>query len=87
MIRHIVLFRWNENTSSEDKAQTVKAFQALAGEVPGRDLYVGNDVAGRGTFDWGLTADFGSKDEIPAYSFIKPHVAAMEVLDFEFGGE
>ncbi|BCO39226.1 hypothetical protein MINTM001_03650 [Mycobacterium paraintracellulare] len=96
MIRHIVLFRWNEDASTEDRDRTVSAFRELAGVVPGRDLYVGSDVAGRGSFDWGLTCDFDSRDEVHAYSvhpahqaaistYIKPYVQpAMEVLDFEF---
>lgn len=96
MIRHIVLFRWNEDTSPEDRDRTIIAFRGLAGVVPGRDLHVGPDVAGRGTFDWGLTCDFVSQEEVQAYSahadhqaaistYIKPFVQpAMEVLDFEF---
>jgi hypothetical protein len=99
MIRHIVLFRWNEDASTEARDETITAFRELAGVVPGRDLQVGTDIAGRGSFDWGLTCDFESKDEVQAYSahpahqaaistYIKSHVQpAMEVLDFEFDGE
>lgn len=99
MIRHIVLFRWNEDASTEDRDKTVTAFRELAGVVPGRDLQVGSDIAGRGTFDWGLSCDFESKDEAQAYTvhpahqaaistYIKPYVqSTMEVLDFEYDGE
>jgi hypothetical protein len=100
MIRHIVLLRWNDDASPDDRTQTMDAFRGLAGVVPGaRDLRVGPDIAGRGTFDWSLTCDFASKDDIQAYSvhpahraaidtYIKPHVQpSMEVLDFEFDGD
>jgi hypothetical protein len=98
MIRHIVLFRWNEDASPEDRAKTIEAFRGLTDVIPGvHDLYVGTDIAGRGTFDWGLTCDFSTAEDIQVYSghpahkaaidaYIKPNVQpAMEVLDFEFG--
>ena len=98
MIRHIVLFRWNEDAAPEDREKTLEAFRGLADVIPGvHDLYLGTDIARRGTFDWGLTCDFFSAEDVKAYSvhpahkaaieaYIKPYVQpAMEVLDFELG--
>lgn len=96
MIRHIVLFRWNADAPQEVRDSTLSALRALAERIPEvQQLHVGSDVANRGSFDFALTSDFATEDDISSYSahpdhqaviadFIKPYVAEMEVLDFEF---
>jgi hypothetical protein len=95
MIRHIVLLRWSETATEASKLETLRALQGLATEVPNtRDLRVGTDFAGRGTFDVALTIDFDSRDDLNEYlehpshrqvvaTNIKETVVQSEIIDFE----
>lgn len=69
MIRHVVLFRWNESVSDADVAATAAALDALPAAIPeiaayqhGRDL--GLNAANH---QYAIVADFASVDDFATY--------------------
>jgi hypothetical protein len=97
VIRHIVLFKWSQDASDEQKQATLDSLSGLQQTVPGVvGLHVGANNSGRGTYDFGLTCDFASQDDLRGYIEHPDHKAAMaayiskyvqpgpEVLDFDY---
>jgi hypothetical protein len=96
MIRHVVLFRWNDATTPED----VDRIQAALGELPGvipeiRSYTLGPDIGvGQGTWDFALVAEFDDAaawkvyDEHPQHEQVRaglvvPHLADRATVRFE----
>jgi hypothetical protein len=69
MIRHVVVFRWNDSVTDEQLAAMSAALDALPGAIPeivsyrhGRDLGIG-----AGNFQYSITADFADADGFATY--------------------
>ena len=81
-LRHLVLFKWGDDTTEG----AVEAFAAGLAELPGlipeiRGYRFGRDLAlAEGTFDFGLVADFDDEAGYRAYSVHPDHVALIENL-------
>ena len=80
MIRHVVMFRWNEGVDDAHVAATTAAFERLPSLIPhilsyahGRDLGV---VATN--YDYAVTGEFESVDEFLAYRDHPDHQALVQ---------
>jgi hypothetical protein len=69
MIRHVVVFRWNDSVTDEQLAAMSAALDALPGAIPeivsyrhGHDLEIG-----AGNFQYSITADFADADGFATY--------------------
>ena len=97
MIRHVVVFRWNESVTDADLTAMAAALDALPAAIPqivayrhGRDL--GLNPA---NFEYAIVADFANADDFATYRdhpehqrFIAEHitgrVAERTAVQFEF---
>jgi hypothetical protein len=97
MIRHVVVFRWNDSVTDEQLVAMSAALDALPGAIPevvsyrhGRDIGIG-----AGNFQYSITADFADADGFAAYRdhpghqrFIAEHitgrVAERAAVQFEY---
>ena len=97
MIRHVVVFRWDESVTDEQLVEMAAALDALPGAIPdivsyrhGRDLGIGAT-----NFQYSITADFADVDGFTAYRdhpehqrFIADHitgrVAERSAVQFEY---
>ena len=96
MLRHIVLFRWNDE-ATEERRQAVRAgLAALPTQVPEiRAFRFGEDARlADGNFDLAVVADFDDADGYRAYatapahtdlvaSVIKPVISARAAIQHE----
>lgn len=80
MIRHIVLFTWNDGTTEDDIAAVGDALATLPRLIPqirryefGEDLGLAADPS----FDFALVADFDDEDSWRAYLDHPEHVAVV----------
>jgi hypothetical protein len=99
MIRHVVMFRWNDSVTDEELGGMAAALDALPGEIPeivtyrhGRDLGLGTN-----NFEYSITADFADVDGFTTYRdhpehqrFIAEHitgrVAERAAVQFVYAG-
>ena len=79
MIRHIVLLKFKDETSSEDLAQIKASLESMPANIKeiaeysfGEDLCVSDNTA-----DLGIIADFEGVEDFKAYSKHPHHVAAI----------
>ncbi len=99
MIRHVVMFRWNESVTEEQLAEMAAALDALPGAIPAIAAYRhGADLGLAPTnFQYAITAEFASVDDFAAYRdhpehqrFIADHitgrVAERAAVQFELAG-
>jgi Stress responsive A/B Barrel Domain len=75
MLRHVVLFRWTDDTTADDVDQIDAGLASLPGLIPevrsytyGRDLRVGEE-----TWDYGVVADFDDEAGWKAYDVHPEH--------------
>ncbi len=96
VIRHVVVFRWNESVTDEQLVEMAIMLDALPAAIPeiaayrhGRDLGLGAT-----NFQYAITADFANVDDFAAYRdhpehqrFIAEHitgrVAERAAVQFE----
>jgi hypothetical protein len=96
MIRHVVMFRWNESVSEEQLVQMAAALDALPAAIPEIATYRhGADLGLSPTnFQYAITADFANVDDFVVYRdhpehqrFIAEHitgsVAERTAVQFE----
>jgi hypothetical protein len=96
MIRHMVLFRWNEGVDPAHVAATQAALAELPGRIPQIAHYsFGADLGlAPTTLDFGITALFASLDDFVTYrdhpdhqafiqTFVTPFVAERLAVQFE----
>ncbi len=96
MIRHVVLLKLKEETTSEHVQAIAAALAELPSKIPQIQKYVfGKDLAvSDTTSDFGIIADFEDLESYKAYSthpahveavvnVIKPHVTQKNHLQFE----
>ena len=97
MIRHVVLFRWAEDATEEQKKQAAAEVARLPSLVPSvRALHAGADVGvNQGNFDFAVAVDFDDVGGYVAYrdhpehraivaEFIQPIVAQRAAVQFEY---
>ena len=95
MIRHVVMFRWNEGVDEEHVAATTAAFERLPGLIPQIVSYAfGRDLAVAATnCDYAVTGEFASIETFLEYrdhadhqalvqTFIAPHVSERVAVQF-----
>jgi hypothetical protein len=82
MIRHIVLFRWTDATTSDDVDRIHAALASLPPVIDtvrayqhGRDLGVGT-----GVWDYGISADFDDLDGWHAYDTDPRHLEVRSTM-------
>ncbi len=97
MIRHVVMFRWNESVTEEQLVAMSAELDALPGAIGeivayrhGRDLGIGAS-----NFQYAITADFANADDFATYrdhpehqqiiaDHITGHVAERAAVQFEY---
>jgi len=97
MIRHVVMFRWNDTVTEADIAATSAALDALPAAIPEIAEYRhGRDLRMRPTnYDYSVIGDFASVEDYLVYrdhpvhqQFISDHitdqVADRAAVQFEF---
>ncbi len=79
MIRHVVLFAWTEDMTSENEQRLVAELNALAPTLPGVRAYHAGPDAGiiEGNFDFAVVGDFDDADSYLAY---RDHPAHQDII-------
>ena len=78
--RHVVLFRWREDATAEQKKTLEDRLNTLPGVIPElRSYSIGGDAGvNAGNADFAVVADFADRD---AYLVYRDHPAHREVID------
>jgi hypothetical protein len=97
MIRHMVMFRWTEEATQEQKHRVAAELARLPSLVPSlRAFHAGADLGlNPGNFEFAVAADFDDIDGYLAYrddpghraiisQFIRPIAAQRAALQYEF---
>ena len=97
MIRHVVMFKWTDSATAEQKLRVAAELSALAPTVPSIRSYVFGADAGlaSGNFDFSVTADFDDEAGYIAYrddpghqeviaKAVKPIVAQRAAVQFKY---
>ena len=78
MIRHVVTFIWNDETTPDDVDEIVQRLRALPALIPElRAYHVGPDIGIGGNGDFAVVADF---DDIAAYEGYRDHPEHQAVI-------
>ena len=98
MIRHVVMFRWNDEVDAAHVAATSAAFALLPGRITHILSYAYGADLGLvpSNFDYAVTGEFASVDDFIAYrdhpdhqalvsAFIAPHVSERVAVQFSVG--
>ena len=96
VIRHVVTFRWQPETTPDDIAAVEAGLRELPAAIPQIQRYTfGRDVGiNDGNFQFAVVADFASADDYVVYrddpqhrslieERIRPHVAERVAIQFE----
>lgn len=95
MFKHVVMWKFNDDVSEEDKLEMKRQLESLKGMVPSLvAIEVGMNVAGgEAAKDMVLSTEFKSAEDLHAYAvhpehlkvvdFIKPLVSERSVVDYE----
>jgi hypothetical protein len=78
--RHVVMFRWREDATAEQKKTLEDRLNALPGAIPELRAYaVGGDAGiNDGNFDFAVVADFADRDGYVVYRDHPAHRAVVE---------
>ncbi|MCA0993282.1 MULTISPECIES: Dabb family protein [Bacillales] len=81
MIEHVVLFKFSEETTVEQKEEGMRRLIKVKDKIPGIvDIQAGNNFSDRSQgFESGLTVRFESKEALESYG---PHPAHQEVVAY-----
>ncbi|WP_226659540.1 Dabb family protein [Pseudalkalibacillus hwajinpoensis] len=81
MIEHVVLFKFSDETTLEQKEEGMRRLLEVKDKIPGIvDIQAGNNFSDRSQgFESGLTVRFESKEALEAYG---PHPAHQEVVGY-----
>jgi hypothetical protein len=95
MLRHVVLFRWTEDTAAEDVERIHDGLASLPGVIPEVRTYTyGPDLrVGEHTWDYGIVAEFDEPADWEVYDrhplhdkvrteIIRPHIAERATVRF-----
>ena len=85
MIRHVVVFRWNDSVTDADIAEVGAALDALPASIPEIADYRHGRDAGLNTanFDYAVVGDFATPD---AYLVYRDHPAHQHVITTQIAG-
>jgi len=95
MIKHVVMWKFNDGVSDADKLEMKRRLEALLDTVPTlRKIEVGLDISGKpAAMDMVLCTEFQSLEDLQAYAvhpehrkvveFVKPLVCDRAVVDYE----
>lgn len=80
MFRHVVLFRWTEDATDEQRATLVKRLTELPGRIPEIQAFaIGADAGvNPGNYDFAVAADFADRDGYVVYRDHPAHRAVVE---------
>jgi hypothetical protein len=97
MIRHVVMFRWTQEATEEQKQRVTAELSRLPALLPVlRAYHMGADLGiNEGTFDWAAVADFDDLEGYLTYrdnpehraiiaEFIRPIIAERAALQYEY---
>ena len=97
MIRHVVVFRWTDEATQDQKERVATELSRLPAIVPTVRAYrIGNDLGlNEGNFDFAVGADFDDADGYLAYrdnpehqaiiaEFIRPIIAQRAAIQYEY---
>ncbi|WP_182907682.1 Dabb family protein [Microbispora sp. H13382] len=79
MFRHVVLLKWTDDATEEQKAEVARRLRELPGVIPElRSYEVGPDAGiNQGNFSFAVVADFDSAEDYIVY---RDHPAHQDVL-------
>ncbi len=79
MIRHVVVFRWNDSVTAADIAEVAAALDALPAAIPEIADYRHGRDAGLNTanFDYAVVGDFATPEDYVVY---RDHPAHQHVI-------
>ncbi|GGH75996.1 heme-degrading monooxygenase HmoA [Pullulanibacillus pueri] len=82
MIEHIVLFKFNEQTTNGQKEEAMKRLRELKNQLPGiLDIQTNHNFSDRGKgYTMGLTVRFESKADLEHYGPSDAHQAVVSYL-------
>lgn len=82
MLRHCVMFRWDEGTSDTTKEKVAEALRALPGQIPEIKGYAVGADAGLGgdNHDFVVVGDFEDEAGFKVYAEHPAHVAVIKEL-------
>ncbi|WEG10834.1 Dabb family protein [Pullulanibacillus sp. KACC 23026] len=83
MIEHIVLLKFSEQTTQDQKDEALKKLVHLGNVLPGiLDIQAGYDFSGRAQgYEAGLTVRFESKEALQNYGPSEAHQSVIKYLD------
>ena len=78
--RHVVMFRWREDATAEQKKTLEDRLNELPGVIPELRAYqIGGDAGvNDGNFDFAVVADFADRD---AYLVYRDHPTHRKIID------
>ncbi|KGP72793.1 Dabb family protein [Pontibacillus yanchengensis] len=81
MIEHIVIFKFNDQTTEDQKKEAITQLKSLKQEIPGIiDIQAGVNFSDRSQgFELGLTVRFEDKQSLENYG---PHEKHQEVVSY-----
>lgn len=82
MIEHIVLFKFNEETTEEQKTEAARRLRHLKQELPNiLDIQAGQNFSTRGQgYSMALTVRFPTKEDLAFYTPSKEHQAVVSYI-------
>lgn len=95
MIKHVVMWKFKEDTAEADKLEMKRRLEGLKGVVPDLvHIEVGLDISGKDSaMDMVLYSEFQTAEDLAAYAghpehlkvveFVKPLVCERAVVDYE----
>jgi stress responsive alpha/beta barrel protein len=80
MFRHVVLFRWTEDVTDEEKTTVEERLAALPAAIPEiKEYHYGPDTGiNDGNYDFAIVADFADRADYVTYRDHPMHRAAVD---------
>ncbi|TLP57991.1 MULTISPECIES: Dabb family protein [Microbispora] len=80
MFRHIVLLKWTDDATEEQRAEVARRLNELPGVIPEiRTYQIGLDAGvNQGNFSFAVTAEFDSPEDYIVYRDHPAHLAVIE---------
>ncbi|MER7797114.1 Dabb family protein [Microbacterium sp. NPDC096154] len=81
MIRHVVMFRWKDEFSADQRSSWIDAVRALPASIPQiRNMTVGSDVVGSPrSWDAAIVCEFETLDDLAAYADHPDHLPLIAI--------
>ncbi|NJP28270.1 Dabb family protein [Microbispora hainanensis] len=80
MFRHVVLLKWTEDATEEQRAEVARRLSTLPDAIPElRSYQIGHDAGvNQGNFSFGVVADFDSVEDYIVYRDHPVHLAVIK---------